>query len=128
MQPVMTSHDALVRQTVRHLDVETHPRCLPEYASILHSTFGYIEHRVTRTRTTNANMIATAIDSAVAAFDSLAILVTDPAVSGHSPAALQVLVDDRPLTIPITALAYCTGQRDRQLVAEYEPSEGCSPS
>ena len=79
------------------------------------------------TRSTNANMIATAIDSAVAAFDSLAILITDPAVSDHSPAALQVLVDGRPLTFPVTTMAYCTGQRARQLVAEYEPMKGVLP-
>lgn len=72
-------------------------------------------------------MIATALDSAVAAFDSLAILVADPAVTDHSPAALQVLVDDRPLTFSVTALAYCTGQRARQLAAEYEPPKGVFP-
>jgi hypothetical protein len=82
---------------------------------------------MTRTRTPNSTMVAIALDSAGAAFDSLSILVTELTADGGSLAAMHVLVDDRPLTIPITALAYCTGQRARQLVADYEPVGGMFP-
>ena len=72
-------------------------------------------------------MVATAVDSAVSAFGSLAVVASEPAVSGYSPAALHVLVDDRSITIPITAVAYCTGQRARLLVTEHQPLQGVFP-
>lgn len=78
-----------------------------------------------RTRTTQDELFDAAFDSAIAALESLDMLVVDRRHAGRPE--LQVLVDDREMVTPIVAVSYCTGQYARQLVAAHIPVVGVFP-
>ena len=68
------------------------------------------------------------VDAAVAALEAVDIRVGTVATDGPYDAVLQILVDDRPLTIPIQVVSYGTRRRAEELIAQHgTPRVGVFP-
>ena len=76
---------------------------------------------MTRTRTPPKEMSAAGVDAAVTALEAADILIADVTTDESYDAVLHVLVDDRPLTVPLEVVSYCTGQRAEELIARHGP-------
>lgn len=76
---------------------------------------------MSRRRTPAASLLAISVDAAAAAFDAIDIEAHPEGAPASGP-GLRVLVDDRQLLVQVRPVAYCTGQRARQLIAESEPN------
>jgi DNA-binding transcriptional ArsR family regulator len=61
------------------------------------------------------------VDTAVAALEAADIRVGEVTTDSTYDAVLQVLVDDRPFTIPLEVVSYCTRQRAEELIARHGP-------
>ena len=89
---------------------------------------------MTRTGTTEIDLLAEAVDGALAALDAVGInaqvRLTAPGDAGESSqadAVLEVFVDDRSLNMSVEAVSYCTAQNAARLLSRGDPAAGTFP-
>jgi len=95
---------------------------------------GILEYRMTRPRTTEMELIAEAVDGALAALETVGIktqarLPAPDKAEDSSPAhaVLEVVVDDRSLNMSVEAVSYCTAQNAAALVSRRRPCADTLP-
>src|ERR1019366_5882311 len=84
-----------------------------------------------RTRTTEMDLFAEAVDGALSALDAVGIKAqVRPTASGNAgdssraDAVLEVSVDDRSLNMSVQAVSYCTAQNAARLLSRGDPAAG----
>ena len=87
-----------------------------------------------RTRTTEGDLLAEAVDGALAALETVGIRAQvrpappgDSRDSSHAGAVLEAFVDDRSLNMSVEAVSYCTAQNAAALVSRGNPDADTFP-
>jgi hypothetical protein len=87
-----------------------------------------------RTRTTETDLFAEAVDGALSALDAVGfkaqVRLTAPGdarESSQADAELEVSVDDRSLNMSVEAVSYCTAQNAARLLSRGDPAAGTLP-
>ncbi|MDO8389045.1 MAG: hypothetical protein Q7V57_01030 [Actinomycetota bacterium] len=77
---------------------------------------------MSRHRTSPSSLLAAAVDAAVAALDAVDLDLDADPEDPPSGAGVRLLVDGHELLVRILPVAYCTGQRALQLIADRGPN------
>jgi hypothetical protein len=67
------------------------------------------------------------VDALITALEATDIVVTAVQAGGSFDVVLTVMVDDRPLTLPVEVKAYCTGAVARELITRHKRIRGAFP-